>query len=238
MLIKSFAERQSRTAEKRDKLLRFLRDETWSSLANLSDLLGMSISPTFKTLQQLTRDDFLVEHKIPELRLGLWGITPKGLAFAWDESEAMAFRPYFEPGKLSVTSIRHNLDIQRARLIAERAGWTGWIPGTRLPPGLKKRPDAVASNTAGEKIAVEVERSVKTQKRYESIFSIYLQLIRQGHYQSVHYVCPDAALAPRLQRLFGLVQAVPVAGDRVPISERHRARFPVFALDNWPPISN
>lgn len=82
----------------------------------------MSISPTFKTLQQLTRDDFLVEHKIPELRLGLWGITPKGLAFAWDESEAMAFRPYFEPGKLSVTSIRHNLDIQRARLIAETCG--------------------------------------------------------------------------------------------------------------------
>lgn len=235
MLIKSYAERQQRILQKRDIILKFLRDETWSNLANLSILLKMELSPTLKTLQQLERDEFVVSHKLPELRLTLWGITPKGLAFAWAEHETMEPRPYFGLSKLSIVMVRHYLDIQLARFSAENAGWTAWMPGSRLPAGLVKRPDAVVTNLAGEKIAVELERTIKTQKRYESIISTYLQLIKQGHYQSVHYICPDASLAPRLKRLFGLVNAVPVAGERIPITDRHRARFPIFALQNWPP---
>jgi hypothetical protein len=30
------------------------------------------------------------------------------------------------------------------------------------------------------------------------------------------------------------IQTVPVVGKRVPSTEKHRARFPVYALDNWP----
>ena len=108
------------------------------------------------------------------------------------------------------------------------------MPGQRLPPGIKKRPDAVATNTEDQRIAVEVERHVKTMKRYESIFADYLQAIKRGDYHAVHYVCPDVRLAMALQRLFNLIQAVPLLGQRVPISDKHRARFPVFALQHWP----
>jgi hypothetical protein len=238
MLIDSFAERQARGERKRRTILRFLRDETWSSLAILSVVAGQSEPAMFKTLCQLERDGFLLRHKIVQLRISLWGVTSKGLLYAWDDTELMEVRPCFEPSKLSLVTIQHYLDTQRARLAAEAAGWSQWIPGNRLPKNIKKRPDAVATLPLGDRVAIELERSIKTIKRYEVIFSIYLQMIKQGDYAMVHYVCPDAAFAPRLSRLFQLIQAVPVVGERVTLTEKHRARFPVFALENWPPVAS
>jgi len=108
-----------------------------------------------------------------------------------------------------------------------------------LPKDIKKRPDAIATNTNTEDqiVAIEPERSIKTLKRYEAIFAIYLQMMKRDEYAKVHYVCPDASFAPRLVRMFELIKSVPIAGERAPITEKHRARFPVFALDNWPPSS-
>lgn len=237
MLINSFQERQIRTDQKRRTLLRFLRDESWSNLANLAGVAGITEPAMFKTLCQMERDGFILRHKVVQLRMSLWGITPKGLLFAWDEHEHMVQRPHFEPSKISIVTIHHYLDTQRARLAAEGIGWSQWLPGNRLQKGIKKRPDAVATSPSGQRIAIEVERSIKTTKRYEAIIAAYLQMIKQGDYAMVHYVCPDAAFAPRLNRLFQLIQAVPVVGERVPITEKHRARFPVYALENWPPVA-
>lgn len=76
--------------------------------------------------------------------------------------EALQVRPHFEPSKLAPVSVAHHLDIQMARLQAERQGWTGWVPGDRLPAGLVMRPDAVAVDPQGNRIAIEIERHVKT----------------------------------------------------------------------------
>lgn len=186
-----------------------------------------------KQLAKWNVTDFYCVTKVTSLRLSLWCITPQGLAFAWAEDEIMQIRPYFEPGKLSVMTIPHYLVIQCARLIAEAASWTNWIPGNRLPKDIKKRPDAIALNPEDQTIAVELERTIKTLKRYEAIFSIYLQQMKRDEYFQVHCVCPDTSFAPRLIRIFELIKAVPVAGERVPITEKHRARFPVYALDHW-----
>ena len=235
MLINSFQERCIRSKHKREAVLGFLKDETWSNLANLAKLLALSEPATFKSLAKMEREGFLFKYKVTELRINLWGITPQGLAFAWNENEQMERRPYFEPSKLSIPTIYHYLLTQQARLKAEAAGWTNWIPGKRLPRNVKKRPDAVANNPDGQLVAIELERSIKTLKRYESIFVIYLQMMKRDQYVKVHYVCPDKSFARRLIRMFELIKAVPVAGERVPIAEKHRARFPVYALDDWPP---
>ena len=108
--------------------------------------------------------------------------------------------------------------------------------GDRLPAGLAKRPDAVAVDPQGNRIAIEIERHVKTLKRYEAVFAIYLQSIKWGEYAAVHYICPDERLARQLVRVFGLIQAVPLLGDRVPIGDKHRARFPVYGLETWPSV--
>ena len=237
MLINSPAERQIRIEHKRRKLLRFLRDETWSSLPVMASLLVMTEPAMYKTLCQMERDGFIVRHKVESFRISLWGITTKGLLWAWDADEKMLPRPYFEPGKLATVTIQHNLDTQTARLQAEQSGWSEWIPGNRLPPEIKKRPDAIAQSPWGEQVAIEIERSIKTQKRYESIFSLYLQAIKRGELDKVHYVCPDAEFALRMRRMFTLIDTVPAVGERVPLTDRHRARFPVFALESWPPAA-
>lgn len=234
MLISSPSERRERQAERHRQVLQFLRDETWTSPQVLIRYLDCSPASVTKTMGQLEQQGQVVRHVVPELRKMLWGITPHGLAFAWADHEAMQVRPHFEPSKLAPVAVAHHLDIQMARLQAEKQGWTGWVPGDRLPAGLAKRPDAVATDPQGNCVAIEVERHVKTLKRYEAVFAIYLQAIKRGDYACVHYICPDERLARQLGRVFGLIQSVPLMGERVPIGDKHRAKFPVFGLAQWP----
>ena len=234
MLIKSYEERMARQATRHNLVLGFLRDETWSSSLVLTDLLGGSPALTSKTMSQLEQQGHVARHQIEPVRQLLWGITPHGLAHAWDSEDQMQVRSYFEPSKLSPLAVPHHLDIQRARLKATRAGWADWIPEALLPRGLAKRPDAVVRAPDGRRVAVEVERHVKTIKRYEAIFSAYLQAIRRGEYDEVHYLVPDHKFAVRLQRVFGLVASVSVIGERVQLTEKHKARFIVSALQDWP----
>jgi hypothetical protein len=172
---------------------------------------------------------------VEDLKYKIWGITPDGLLMAWQEDEAMQIRPYFQPSKIKPVMMQHHLDLQQARFNAEKHGWTNWHLGTLLPKQIGKRPDAIATTEDGLTIAIELERSVKTKKRYEVIFSIYLQAIKRGEYDLIHYVCPDANFASRLTRLFGMIETVPVAGERVKIKDKHRQKLPVFSLATWPP---
>lgn len=234
MLIKSYKARCERRNEKQSLLLRFLRDETWSAGYILCSVIGVSPTGIYKTLGQLEVQGLIKSHSIAGLNFKLYGITQQGLMYAWDASEQYEDRPYFEPNKLRPLMVQHYLDTQQARLQAQAQGWCGWTPGHLLPRGLDKRPDAVVNDLCGRRIAIELERTVKSKKRYAAIFGLYLQSIKRGEYYSVHYVCGDYDFAVRLKRLFRSIDAVPVAGKRIAISDKHHARFPTFALSTWP----
>lgn len=235
MLVESYSERQHRVKYKQDMLLKFLRDETWSNAEILALRLNLSPTAVYKTLRRLVSLDFIKYYYVRELKFKIWGITAKGLLYSWSDDEQMEDRPLFESSKIKPVMIQHHLDLQLARLNAENLGWGHWKLGNQLPKGLAKRPDAVVHSVHGnKKIAVELERTIKTKKRYEVIFSIYLQTIKKGDYDFVHYVCPDREFSVRLKRLFQLINSVPVAGTRVQITDKHRARFPVYTLADWP----
>lgn len=94
-----------------------------------------------------------------------YGITPHGLALV-NETE----RPYFELGRMNASYVPHHLATQTARLTAEAAGWTNWQPGKILyKTGLLKVPDALCVTLDHRKVAIEIERNIKTKKRYEEI---------------------------------------------------------------------
>jgi len=235
MLIKSYSDRCQRSKIKQEKLLKFLRDETWSNAENLAHLLSISHTAIYKTLKRMGKLEYIKFYYIPELRFNIWGITPLGLLYSWSEHETMEDRYVFEPSKVKPAFVMHHLDLQKARLQAEKAGWENWIPGNLLGKSLAKRPDAVVTDTSKQKnIAVELERTIKTKKRYQVIFSTYLQAIKQGEYNSVHYVCPDRVFSTRLIRMFQLIKSVPVGGEHVVINDKHRARFQVYFLEQWP----
>lgn len=235
MLISDYSERTRRSLDNQNRLLLFLRDETWTSVPNAAMWLGLSLSAAYKCLARLERIQLIKPYPVVELNFTIWGITTTGLLHAWQDNELMQYRAHFEPSKIKPVMIQHHLDLQLARMKAQAAGWHNWQLGKFFPAKIGKRPDAVTESPSQTRVAVELERTVKTKKRYEAIFSIYLQAIKRGEFEYVHYVCPAPNFAYRLARLFDLVVAVPVAGTRVPISAKHRAKFQVYDLNHWPP---
>ena len=216
-------------------VLRFLFDETWSSAEIMSLILKRSTSGTYKIINNLEKKGLLKRHQVLELNLAIWGITQVGLLEAWECGSPVVSRTAFEPSKVSPFFIHHHLDLQKARLNAVARNWQEWKPDKLLPKGLKKRPDAVAINLRGQTIAIELERTIKTLKRYEVIWAVFLMDIKNGLYDCIHYVVPDEKMKRSLERIFTLIETVPVNNQRIKIEDKHRRRFEVHLLQDWPP---
>lgn len=228
----TYEERQARAQAKKDTILAFLSSgEVYTSVVVAAQVMAASPSAAERTLTGLVRDGALKfeTHMVGSRKMYVYGITPHGLALM-DRFD----RPYFQLGRTNSTYIPHRLETQRARLAAEEAGWSDWIPGKLLyRQGIKKIPDAIATSPAGVRVAIEIERHVKTPKRYEEIISAHLQSISKKLWREVHYLSPDG-LASRVAKAFENVQSVPVNGDKISLEQAHRERFRFYELNAWP----
>ncbi len=142
----------------------------------------------------------------------------------------------FEASRLKPTTIRHHLDVQGLRLRALAAGWREWL-GRRVLDvaelGLKRAPDALVTSPRGRCCAVEVERLVKAPKQYVTILRGYLRSIEAGHLHAVHWVTPHPG---PLKALLDSIEGLPDHTGMVRrLTAEQRARFPVFAVKEWPP---
>ena len=158
-----------------------------------------------------------------------WGITPTGIAFS---EKAAPDCPRFE-SLPSPQFMQHHLDTQRSRLQAEAAGWT-WEAGKLLyAKGWNKVPDALAISPSGERVAVEIERTIKTPLRYQQIIPAALKDIKAGHYARVQYLSPQGR-ADAVSRALHRVESVKVGGEAVKLTPQHWARFSFANLADWP----
>jgi hypothetical protein len=228
----SHEERQARAHAKREVVLRFLASgEVYTSVMVAAKLMAVSTSAAERTLAALVRDGAIKfeSHIVAARKANIYGITPHGLAMM-DQFD----RPYFQLGRTNSAYITHHLETQHARLAAEAAGWTDWAPGKLLHnQGFKKIPDALVTSPKGERVAIEIERHIKTPKRYEEIISAHLQSISKKLWREVYYLTPDG-LAIRVAKAFAHVKSVPVNGDRIPLEQSHRDRFQFYELKDWP----
>lgn len=219
-------ERQQRADEKRLALLDFLASgEVWTSAEIAGDIWGLAKTGAFQTLQGMVRDGLLKteSHLIVGRKTSLYGITPHGLLL----TDLPLDRPIFELGRTSATAVRHHIDGQRVRLALERQGWSAWQAGKLLyNQGMLAVPDAIVTDPQGRPVAVEIERNIKTLKRYKQLFSAHIRQISGKRYHRVLYVTPDG-LAPRLQRLFDTIAEVDTPEGKLSLTEAHRARFVV-----------
>lgn len=260
-LVHDPALRQQRIALKTRLLLRFLRDECWTTTEVAAGVMGVGYAAGYRTLQALERDHYLksedlvlyshIRHAYPlseespshgrryvGRKIMLWGITPHGLAHAWDLDEAMQERPVFELGKTNPAYVEHVASIQRLRLKAEAAGWQHWIP-SRLLQGQKlaKVPDAESLDPTGAKVALEYEREIKTVKRYQAIVGAYLVALKAGRWQRVDYVCPTRDLAARLKRVLYALTEITHKGQKASITPEHLEHRVVFyGAEEWPMV--
>lgn len=217
----------------------FLKDEGFSTAKILGELIGLKRTATFDTLKRLEREELLQEVKTTdEVGKGspsLWGLTPTG-AFLATEEGAWS---YFDPNRVSEITIKHELAVQRVRVKTYGLVWTQWIGGRTLRKmAYKERstwlqiPDAFAISPKGRKVALEVERTVKTYKRYPLIFSNYCQMLVDGTVQEIVYVCPKT-IAPRLGQYFSKIELMRVNGEFRPVNDSFRKRFHFVTYEGW-----
>lgn len=241
MLISDPAERATITAAKRRAILRFLRDETWSISEVLAQVAGIaSRQAIHSTLKAMERDELIKSHSLPiagRRALTVWGVTPHGLAFSWDSDESMEDRPRFEPSRITLSRVPHQLDLQRARLAAEQAGWQDWQRGERLGMHPPLRPDALVTTPKGARVAIEVERTIKTRQRYQQILAGHLEAMRAEHWLAVIYITP-VGMADRLRRTMDGVEYILINSERRELNDTHRRRFRFVELPDFPEQEN
>jgi hypothetical protein len=231
--------REQRKAEKQYLVLRFLREVLWSTQDILQIVMKLqSRQSAHKSLKQLECLGLIKAYSFSALggNLKLWGITQHGQSLAFNIESETPYAAYFEPSRISEPLIRHQLDLQRLRVMAETFGWKDWKDGDRLGQLNKsvKRPDAIVINN-NTKIGVECERTFKTHKRYEQILLSYLRLIKNQTIDEVVWVSPTHDFSKRLEILIKSIKRLKVAGQTISIDpERHHKHIHFCNYQDWP----
>ena len=239
-LINSKTERDRIKAQKEIKILSFLLEEGYSTAKVLAQLLKMTPNGMQRTLRKMEAKELIKAHTVDfELsawNLKIWGLTPTGALLATDLDEDLKF---FEVRRLKPITIAHSLALQRVKVVALGCEWEQWESSSRM---LKKAnesrstwiqvPDAVARSPKGRKVAIELERTAKTPKRYVEILANYAEMISMGVIDEVVYVCPEQ-LTARLKRLFHRIEKIIFKGKVIPTPTGLLERFYFISYEEW-----
>ncbi|EAA5436891.1 hypothetical protein EWG81_23700 [Salmonella enterica subsp. enterica serovar Muenchen] len=212
-----YKKRMARNEEKIDIVLRFLRDEYCTTAEMVAQLLGVeAIQPVYRFLNKMTDKGYLRHHNfmIEGRSVRLWGLTPHGVAFSFADDEPLEDLTAFQPSSVAVSTLAHKLDIQRTRLRMEARGATNWRYMNALKSNGLKQPDALAT-VDGKTLAFEIERTVKSRKRYKEIVSNYLFNRKAHGIDEIWYICPDARSRLRVEKAITGVDEIvhPTTGE-------------------------
>jgi hypothetical protein len=218
-------------------ILVFLRTERWSQQDILQKLLKLqSRQAAHKTLTGMKIKGLIKRYSIDHgfgKPMTIWGITPHGVMMSFSETETLVEMRAFERSKLKPTQINHTLDIQRARVRAEAAGWTEWRTAGFAKKGIKS-PDAVARRPDGVITAFEIERTLKALRAYPEIMVSHLSARKQKMWDEIYYLMPNDNLKKRVKRCFEVTNSARYKRQTIQITDAHRAPFKFFTYqENW-----
>lgn len=234
-LITDPRERSARQLDKQNRVLRWLRINTWSTAEILREVAGLkSRQAASTTLSALARDG-LVRVGTLAFEFGrpiqVWGITAHGAAMSAGPGEPIDIR-LFEASKIKLATFGHALDLQKLQLRAIRAGWQ-WHPVVGdYEKSEAKYADAIAIRPNGDKVAIEVERTVKTVKRYSQILAAHLVARKDGKWDLIYYLSPSDAIRDRVQRAYLEIHRVRWHGQNIEITDVHRRPFVFYSYDD------
>jgi len=245
LITHSHAERMARAADKRRRVLAFLRTEIWTTADVIGELLDIRHPHTIRSLiQKLVAEELLAvdEVVLPNGNtVKLVGITINGQAHAAALVGKDIILRHYEKGRVGLSTIYHTLDLQLLRIRFAKAGWKGWTYSDRLSPDQKSkaphRPDAVSTHPNGLRYAIEAERHLKTKKRYEAIIGHHLSAMRSGAYDRVLYATPTGIEGAALVSVLSRISRVLVAGQSTPFTDAERALFVVKPYAEAPRVS-
>ena len=239
-LISSKAERDRIKAEKQAKVLSFLLEEGYSTAIVLAEFLKMTPNGVQRILRKMEANELIKAHTV-DFELGpwnlkIWGVTPTGALLATPEDEQVKF---FEVGRVKLITMTHSLALQRVKVLALSQGWSEWESSSKMLQNANlsrstwlQVPDAVAISPKGRKIAIELERTVKTPKRYVEILANYAEMLSSDVIAEVIYICPEN-IAKRLERLFHRIEKIIFRGKAISVPEGLLKRFYFVSYEEW-----
>lgn len=234
--------RKQRTEEKRQKIMEFISAETFTVTELVAELLGVSRQAAHKTLKAMEKAELIKLYNLDfELaqagKQTIWGLTPTGALMAADLSDFQV--DYYEAGRVAITTIAHSLAVQRVKVKGLSMGFTNWKSSRKMRQIADKDrttwlqvPDAIATNTDGEIIAFEVERTAKTPKRYHEILNNYAEMFLDRTVSQVYYICPEK-LTKRLEMLFSKIETMTVKGQVQPVHPKVREKIKFLSFEEW-----
>ena len=222
----------------KDRLLYFLYEETWTHINIIFQLLNdVSSEQIEEILKEQSEAKLIGNHQFPtgfSSTEQIWGIARRGVSLVQESDRNLEYRPVFYKSSVNRTSMNHQLDIQRLRLIAERKGWRGWKKSERK--SVKKKggfyPDAVAVRPDHSRIAIEVERTIKGYDRYPGILVAHLIARKNRKWDEIYYFSPDAKMSQQLERIFSEISEANHLGEVLKINDAHRAPFRFLTYDD------
>lgn len=232
----SHTDRMTAQAEKRRRLLAWLRLEIWTSPDIAGDVMRLAHATTIRnTLASMARDELITLDSI-ETETGIRrviGITMEGQSTAAIGERALMTNVY-QRGRVGLTVIKHTLDLQRLKLACLRAGWKNWTRPDSSKWTKNYRPDALARMPDGKTVCIECERTIKTKKRYKTVLANHLSGITKGAFQHVIYVSPTADKARNVERIFRSISTLEVTGETILVEPRIDAHFTFTTYENLP----
>lgn len=239
-LITDYNQRMATAATKQKNILLFLLEERWTTYFILAAFLGLAEKTVRNTISKMVKADLVLVDQValPVGRgISVIGLTANGLAACFDDVEEITETKLYQLRNINPLTMAHRLAIQQARITAEKSGWTEWIPEWKQ--GRKKHkhqslPDALVTDTEGRRVALEVERTAKTVKRYSEILASHLIAIkREKRYDLVIYICPDEVMRNRVERLFKAVRRVRIDGKKIDIQVGHFRTFKFSTYEDF-----
>jgi len=239
-LINSKIEQSRSKAVKETLILSFLWEEGYSTAKILAPLLKMTPNGIQRILRKMEAKELIQTHtvdfELSSWNLKIWGLTPTGTLLATPEDEKFKF---FEVSRVKPITMAHSLALQRIKVLALSQGWGEWQSSSKMLKNANLNrstwlqvPDAVAMSPKGRKIAIELERTVKTPKRYVEILANYAEMLSSGIIAEVIYICPEN-IAKRLERLFHRIEKIIFRGKAIPVPEGLLKRFYFISYEEW-----
>ncbi|HEX7748644.1 MAG TPA: hypothetical protein VF445_07835, partial [Bordetella sp.] len=194
LICHSHIERLARLADKERRLLGFLSTEIFTTPRIAADVMRLANSKAaWRTFQRLERNGLIVQDSCRHpggYTVKIIGITMAGQARAAELLGKQYVNRGYERGRVSLQTIFHREDLQALRLSCARAGWREWTYLDRIRVTQKStkdshRADIIARHPAGQRVAIEVERTIKTTKRYRAIAARHLEAMSRGEYAHV-----------------------------------------------------
>lgn len=230
----SHAARLARRDEKRRKILAFLRSEIWTMPEIIGLVAGVSDPRTISsTLKSMECDGLIVREEctLPSgRRVHLIGITMDGQSHISHLLNKPIIDKAHERGRAGLSQVDHRCDAQRLHIQLAQAGWTGWKYPDRVPVAEKSQPgahraDAITTTPDGVVVALEIERNVKTGKRYRAILAHHLAALARGDYFQVIYTSPNEVTAHAVRSLMTSINQVIVAGRETTVTAEMLKNF-------------